>query len=122
VTRIPAKFAVGRRAGQALVDCERVGDRAHRRGALRLSANDAAQFGLAEGARARVITARGAAKATIEVSVAMLAGDASLPNGLGLAIRYAKAGHVPPLLVQTDGSVEELARRPRTTCRRNARR
>ena len=53
-------------------------------GALRVSAEDAARLGLDDGGRARVTTARGSAEATVEVSDAMLAGHASLPNGYGL--------------------------------------
>ena len=41
-------------------------------------------MGLVDGGRARVTTARGSAEATVEVSDAMLAGHASLPNGFGL--------------------------------------
>jgi anaerobic selenocysteine-containing dehydrogenase len=39
---------------------------------------------LADGARATITTARGRAEATVEVSEAMQAGHASLPNGFGL--------------------------------------
>jgi anaerobic selenocysteine-containing dehydrogenase len=53
-------------------------------GALRVSVHDAERIGLADGARARVTTERGSAVATVEVSDAMLAGHASLPNGFGL--------------------------------------
>jgi formate dehydrogenase len=53
-------------------------------GALRVSADDARQLGLADGGRARITTVRGSAEATVEVSEAMLAGHASLPNGFGL--------------------------------------
>jgi anaerobic selenocysteine-containing dehydrogenase len=53
-------------------------------GALRISIADAAGIGLLDGARARITTARGSAEATVEVSDAMLAGHASLPNGFGL--------------------------------------
>ncbi|HYJ55436.1 MAG TPA: molybdopterin-dependent oxidoreductase, partial [Mycobacterium sp.] len=53
-------------------------------GALRVSAADADAFGLTDGGRARIITAAGAAEATIEISEAMLPGHASLPNGYGL--------------------------------------
>jgi anaerobic selenocysteine-containing dehydrogenase len=53
-------------------------------GALRVSAEDATRMGLVDGESARVTTARGSAVATIEVSDAMLAGHASLPNGFGL--------------------------------------
>src|SRR4051794_17194670 len=53
-------------------------------GALRVSVPDADRLGLADGGRARITTARGSAVATVEVSDAMLAGHASLPNGYGL--------------------------------------
>ena len=53
-------------------------------GALRVSAEDASRMGLVNGGRALVSTARGSAEATVEVSDAMLAGHAALPNGFGL--------------------------------------
>jgi formate dehydrogenase len=53
-------------------------------GALRVSVEDAEVLGLADGGRARITTARGAAEASVEVSQAMLPGHASLPNGFGL--------------------------------------
>jgi formate dehydrogenase len=53
-------------------------------GALRISPGDAAGLGLRTGDRARVTTARGSAEAFVEVTNAMQAGHASLPNGLGL--------------------------------------
>jgi formate dehydrogenase len=53
-------------------------------GALRISAEDARRLGLDDGGHARITTARGSAEATVEVSDAMLAGHASLPNGYGL--------------------------------------
>jgi anaerobic selenocysteine-containing dehydrogenase len=53
-------------------------------GALRISVEDAADLGLHDGDRARVVTAAGVAEATVEVSAAMLRGHASLPNGYGL--------------------------------------
>jgi formate dehydrogenase len=53
-------------------------------GALRISPDDAAALGLLDGARARVITAAGAAEALVEVTDAMLPGHISLPNGQGL--------------------------------------
>lgn len=53
-------------------------------GALRISVADAAALGLVDGARARITTAAGSAEATVEVSEAMRAGHASLPNGYGL--------------------------------------
>ena len=53
-------------------------------GALRVSTDDAARFGLADGDRARITTRRGSAVATVEVTDTMLAGHISLPNGFGL--------------------------------------
>lgn len=53
-------------------------------GALRVSAEDAAALGLADGDRARIITAAGSAEARVEVSDIMQPGHASLPNGFGL--------------------------------------
>jgi anaerobic selenocysteine-containing dehydrogenase len=53
-------------------------------GRLRLSAEDAERIGLADGDRALITTARGAAETVVEVSGAMQAGHASLPNGFGL--------------------------------------
>jgi anaerobic selenocysteine-containing dehydrogenase len=53
-------------------------------GALRISPDDAQHLGLDDGDCALVTTARGSAEATVEVSEAMLAGHASLPNGYGL--------------------------------------
>jgi formate dehydrogenase len=53
-------------------------------GALRVSIEDADVLGLVDGGRARVTTAAGSAEATVEISEAMLAGHASLPNGFGL--------------------------------------
>jgi formate dehydrogenase len=53
-------------------------------GALRVSRADAEQLGLADGGRARITTARGSAVAIVEVSDAMQAGHAALPNGFGL--------------------------------------
>jgi anaerobic selenocysteine-containing dehydrogenase len=54
-------------------------------GRLRISREDAARLGLADGARAVITTARGTAEAVVEVSQAMQAGHASLPNGFGLS-------------------------------------
>jgi anaerobic selenocysteine-containing dehydrogenase len=56
-------------------------------GALRVSTHDAERFGLVDGGRARVTTARGSAEATVEISEAMSQGHASLPNGFGLDFR-----------------------------------
>jgi anaerobic selenocysteine-containing dehydrogenase len=53
-------------------------------GRLRVSTEDAIRLGLGDGERALVTTARGSAEAIVEVSEAMQAGHASLPNGFGL--------------------------------------
>ncbi len=53
-------------------------------GALRVSLEDAEALGLVHGGRARITTAAGSAEASVEISEAMLAGHASLPNGFGL--------------------------------------
>jgi formate dehydrogenase len=53
-------------------------------GALRVSVEDAEALDLVDGGRARITTAAGSAEATVEISEAMLAGHASLPNGFGL--------------------------------------
>jgi anaerobic selenocysteine-containing dehydrogenase len=53
-------------------------------GALRISVDDAAEFGVGDGDRVRITTATGSAEATVEVSDAMLSGHMSLPNGFGV--------------------------------------
>ena len=72
-----------------------------------MSSEDAARMGLVDGGRARVTTARGRAEATVEVSEAMLAGHASLPNGFGLDYRgedgeTAVPGVAPNSLTSSD--------------------
>jgi anaerobic selenocysteine-containing dehydrogenase len=61
--------------------------RTKERGALRISAQDAAACGLVDGGRAQLSTARGTVEVDIEVSSMMRQGHVSLPNGLGLAYR-----------------------------------
>ena len=56
-------------------------------GALRVSVEDAQALGLVDGGRARITTAAGSAEASVEISEAMLAGHASLPNGFGPRLR-----------------------------------
>jgi anaerobic selenocysteine-containing dehydrogenase len=51
---------------------------------LRVSPQDAAALGLADGGRARVSTRRGSTELTVEVSDMMQQGHISLPNGLGV--------------------------------------
>jgi anaerobic selenocysteine-containing dehydrogenase len=84
--RLPIVLSVGERRSFTANDIFR--DPGWRKrdadGALRVSSEDATRMGLVDGGRARVTTARGSAEATVEVSEAMLAGHASLPNGFGL--------------------------------------
>lgn len=77
-------------------------------GALRLSAQDAADLGLVDGDRALVTTARGSAEAQVEVSEAMQAGHASLPNGYGLR----GSDGVAPNSLTSSGWRDELAGTP----------
>jgi anaerobic selenocysteine-containing dehydrogenase len=76
-------------------------------GALRVSVEDAQRLSLDDGGRARVTTARGCAEATVEVTDAMLAGHASLPNGYGLDFTDAEgrtrvAGVAPNALTSSE--------------------
>ena len=76
-------------------------------GALRVSREDAESLGLVDGGRARVTTARGAAEATVEVSEAMQAGHASLPNGFGLDFTDSEGGeHLPGIAPNSLTSAE----------------
>ena len=54
-------------------------------GALRISPEDAARLGIADGGRARVTTKRGSVVATVEITDTLRPGHVTLPNGLGLA-------------------------------------
>jgi formate dehydrogenase len=107
--RLPLVLSVGERRSFTANDIFR--DPAWRKrdadGALRVSAQDAERIGLADGGRARVTTARGSAEATVEVSAAMLAGHASLPNGFGLDFtdddgRTRTTGVAPNALTASD--------------------
>jgi hypothetical protein len=53
-------------------------------GALRIHPDDAARAGVADGDRARIVTRRGAAEVTLEITDIMQPGHVSLPNGMGL--------------------------------------
>ena len=53
-------------------------------GSLRISPQDAARLGIADGGAARLSTRRGSAEVVVEVSDRMQPGHCSLPNGLGL--------------------------------------
>ena len=66
-------------------------------GALRISAHDAAALDVGDGDTLRVVTASGAAVATIEVSEMMQPGHVSLPNGMGIG-----AGIAPNELTSLD--------------------
>jgi anaerobic selenocysteine-containing dehydrogenase len=95
---LPVVLSVGERRSFTANDIFR--DPAWRKrdvdGALRVSAHDAEQFGLVDGGRARVTTARGSAQATVEISGAMSPGHASLPNGFGLDFRGEDGRTVVP--------------------------
>lgn len=84
--RFPIVLSVGERRSFTANDIFR--DHAWRKqdaeGSLRVSTEDAARLGLLDGGRALITTARGVAEAVIEISQAMQAGHASLPNGFGL--------------------------------------
>jgi anaerobic selenocysteine-containing dehydrogenase len=66
------------------------------RGALRISAEDAAALGLGDGDEARLTTARGSARVVLEVTPMMRAGHISLPNGYGLGPAGGDAVGVAP--------------------------
>ena len=64
----------------------------HRKGAygtLRIHPSDASALGCAEGEWVRIVTARGAAQAPVEITDEMQSGHVSLPNGQGLDIHRA---------------------------------
>lgn len=71
-------------------------------GALRVSIDDAARFGLVDGDRARVTTRRGSAVATVEVTDTLLPGHITLPNGFGLGGSSDAVGVAPNELTATD--------------------
>jgi len=58
--------------------------RKDRAGALAMHPDDGARLGLASGARARLVTQRGEAVVTVELSERMQPGHVSLPNGQGV--------------------------------------
>jgi len=58
--------------------------RKDRSGALALNPADAERLGLADGARARLVTQRGQAEVTVACSDRMMPGHVSLPNGQGI--------------------------------------
>ena len=65
-------------------------------GALRVSGADAERYGLTDGGRAVITTARGSAEATVEVSDLMQPGHVSLPNGYGVDFRDESGVTVAP--------------------------
>jgi formate dehydrogenase len=74
-------------------------------GALRVSAGDALEFGLEQGGQVRVVTSRGSAVVSVEVSDTMQAGHVSLPNGMGLDEDGSRAGVAPNEL--TDNTLRD---------------
>lgn len=85
-------------------------------GALRISPEDAERLGLDDGGRARITTARGTAETSVEVTEAMLAGHASLPNGYGLdftdAERRTRVPGVAPNALTSSDWRDEFAGTP----------
>ena len=64
-------------------------------GALRISPADAAAYGVATGDLLRVVTERGSAEATVEVTDTLQPGHVSLPNGMGVAHPDGSPGVAP---------------------------
>ena len=62
-------------------------------GALRVSREDAAALGLSSGDAVRLVTRRGHAVVSVEVTESMRAGHVALPNGLGLSYPDADGEH-----------------------------
>jgi len=77
-----------------------------RDGALRISPQDAERLGLADGAKARITTRRGAAVVAVELSDRMQPGHVSLPNGLGVSYPMTDDGPV----VEVGAAPNELTR------------
>lgn len=92
----PTVLSVGERRGYTANDIFRNPEwrKRDRDGALRVSAADAEALGLGDGDRVRVTTAAGSAETVAEVTDAMQAGHASLPNGFGLG--GTQAGEAGP--------------------------
>ena len=64
-------------------------------GALRVSAIDADRYGLVDGSKAKLTTARGAVEVLVEVNAMMREGHISLPNGMGTGTSDDRAGVAP---------------------------
>jgi anaerobic selenocysteine-containing dehydrogenase len=64
-------------------------------GALRINPDDAASYGVATGDSLRVVTERGAAEATVEVTDTLQRGHVSLPNGMGVGHADGTPGVAP---------------------------
>ena len=64
-------------------------------GALRINPDDAASYGVATGDSLRVVTERGAAEATVEVTDTLQPGHVSLPNGMGVEHADGTPGVAP---------------------------
>jgi formate dehydrogenase len=83
---------------------------------LRMSPADAGTLGVTDGARVRVITKRGSADATVEVSDTLQAGHVTLPNGSGLSypdpVGDVAVHGVPPNELTASGDRDWLAGTP----------
>jgi anaerobic selenocysteine-containing dehydrogenase len=86
-SKFPFILAAGERRAYTANTCVR--DPAWMKGKdstqLSLSPKDAEDLGLVEGARARLVTKRGSAEVTVQISDRMREGTLSIPNGVGLA-------------------------------------
>ncbi|MCC6158161.1 MAG: molybdopterin-dependent oxidoreductase [Deltaproteobacteria bacterium] len=82
----PFILAAGERRGSTANTVYRDPDwrREDREGALRVSPEDASRLGLADGARAAIVTKRGRAVAVVRISDTLRPGHITLPNGQGL--------------------------------------
>ncbi|ALG05933.1 molybdopterin-dependent oxidoreductase [Kibdelosporangium phytohabitans] len=69
--------------------------RRDKRGALRVSPQDAEALGLRDEGMARVTTTRGSVEAAVEISDRMQPGHVALPNGLGLDYEQKQTGASP---------------------------
>lgn len=70
-------------------------------GALRMSAADAERYGLIDGAKARLTTARASVEVTVEINARMRDGHVSLPNGMGVGTSDDMKGVAPNELTDT---------------------
>jgi formate dehydrogenase len=76
-------------------------------GALRMSPADAARIGVDSGDDVRLVTKRGSAIVTVEVTDTMQTGHVSLPNGLGLAYPTAEGSKTAGVAPNELTSIED---------------